>query len=154
MLMEQTTESKHPVGIQAFGRSRRGKRLLALTWIVLFLLFQSGVGIHVRNCGHCCSHEKAVCHTHQECPGHHSHQQCHNCPSCFKLLKLTDFFPSEKWNHMPVHVCNVSDNLLRVCRTEVPIAESELPVEEKGDPPSRAGSSRFIHFCHQNTLYA
>ena len=57
MLMEQTTESKHPVGIQAFGRFRKGKQLLALIWIVLFLLFQAGMGIHVRNCGHCCSHE-------------------------------------------------------------------------------------------------
>ena len=153
--MEQTTESKHPIGIQAFGGLRRGKQMLALIWIVLFMLFQSGVGIHVRNCGHCCSQEKAVCHTHHETSAHHSHKECQNCPSCFKFLKLSECFPSEKtWHATPVSISSGQTERPYVCRKQLLPVAMTIPAGEKGDPPARAGSSRFIHFCHQNTLYA
>ena len=144
------------------------RRSLALFWMVLFLLFQAGLGVHVHNCLHCGPQQTAVCvptqschdcddcHNSQDCRScdDRNSQDCHSCHSCFILLKLSDYFPSETWHPMPLFSHDGLHQPIHIFEIQPVLAAQAFPEKAKGNPPSKAGNRRFIRFCHQITLYA
>ena len=136
-------------------KADRLRQIAAFLWIALLLFFQTGVGIHIHQCQHCGTHKTEICTEKHEC---HDCNGCHNCHNCFIILKLNDFFHSEKTQSLSPQATQRLFPTAEIRINPMPNATTVHPdgwrQHGEASPPTRAGNDRYLHFSHRLLFYA
>lgn len=120
----------------------------AFLWIMLFMFFQGGVGIHIHQCQHCGFHKTEIC------TENHENHDCHNCHQCFIVLKFSNYLPTESGPTIPILFENTLHTSQHI-NLELTLSDIRPDFAEvKGEPPAVAGNGRFLHFCQHLLFYA